>query len=153
MFENTSLFSILLFKKGRKELSLLKKQNRLALDLRDMFQQSEDILKEEESELVMDSVNPNVKIRVICTFLAPSIFPETVKLKSGFSRNNQAHHYLLSSELLQKLDLELHNYCLLRHQQLQLYKILWRTKCSEMTLGTQSFTSPKADLYQKLRPK
>ena len=56
MFENTSLFSILLFKKGRKELSLLKKQNRLALDLRDMFQQSEDILKEEESELVMDSV-------------------------------------------------------------------------------------------------
>ena len=56
MFENTSLFSILLFKKGRKELSLLKKQNRLALDLRDMFQQSEDILKEEESELVMGSV-------------------------------------------------------------------------------------------------
>ena len=56
MFENTSLFSILLFKKGRKELSLLKKQNRLALDLKDMFQQSEDILKEEESELVMGSV-------------------------------------------------------------------------------------------------
>lgn len=155
MFENTSLFSILLFKKGRKELSLLKKQNRLALDLRDMFQQSEDILKEEESELVMDSVNPNVKNRVILdpVILAQTIFPETVKLKSGFSGNNRAHHYLLSSELLQKLDLELHNYCLLRHQQLQLYKILWRTKCSEMTLGTQSFTSPKADLYQKLRPK
>ena len=54
--------SILLFKKGRKELSLLKKQNRLALDLKDMFQQSEDILKEEESELVMDSVNPTLKL-------------------------------------------------------------------------------------------
>ena len=73
MFENTSLFSILLFKKGRKELSLLKKQNRLALDLRDMFQQSEDILKEEESELVMDSVNPNVKIRVILMYFSRAL--------------------------------------------------------------------------------
>ena len=76
-------------------------------------------------------------------------FPKTEKLKSGFSVNKRTHHYLLSSEL-QKLDLELHNYCLLRHQQLQLYKILWRTKCSEMTLGAQSFTSLKANLSQDL---
>ena len=41
-----------------------------------------------------------------------------------------------NEESLQRLDLKLKSYSSLRQQQFKLDKVLWRTKCSEMTLET-----------------